>query len=198
MTRDRRPGSRGRRRVVPCVSVVARCGDHNTSAGDRVVDAALRVVARIGPAQREVDDVSTVVGGPGDALCDSTVVAGPVRVKHTNRKQRDVRCNASQTDRVVGGRGDDARRVRAVPVEIDRVVAEPSPEKSRSLTVSMFTGRSNVAKSKPVSTTATVTFELPRVTSHAVGMWMRIRPHCSLKYSSFGVKSALIGRTGSA
>ncbi len=108
-----------RQRVVP------RGEYHHDALGRGAVDRRreLRVAQsehRQRVAEREVDDVGPVVGGPIDALIDRRSVAAPGGVEHPDRQNLGLGCHALDPEAVVGIGGDDPRHVGAVTVGVRR------------------------------------------------------------------------------
>nr|BFE76555.1 hypothetical protein GCM10020092_098560 [Actinoplanes digitatis] len=108
--------------------------DHERALARGVRDGVAQQPAVLGTAQRQVDDVRALVGGPADALGDVAVAAAARGAEHLDRQDLAVPADAGDADAVVAARGDHAGGHRAVPlvvvgvaVVVDEVAARQHP-----------------------------------------------------------------------
>src|SRR5690606_18059937 len=98
--------------------LVARGGDDRDAAGPGVGHRLPLRLAVVGPAEGQVDDPGTGVGGVVDALGDVGVPAVALVVQRLDRQDPDRLVVAGDLDAVVRTGGDDAGDVGAVAVVV--------------------------------------------------------------------------------
>src|SRR6185295_4160273 len=102
-------------------AVVAGGADHDHALVVGVLDRLGEHRRGHRPAERHVDDLGAVVGGPADAVGDARDRARAARREHLDGHDLGVEGDAGHADAVVGRLGDGAGDVGAVAVVVGGV-----------------------------------------------------------------------------